>query len=256
VQLPPAIASLVGDGQLNPVDVGCTSASVFRIDRPGRPTIFLKCALVARQEGLADEAGRLRWLHGRLAVPRVLAFLVHRDREYLVTSGLAGVNGVVAGMRNPEAVVTGMAGALARLHAQPARGCPFDETLQVRIERARARLEQGLVDEADFDDERHGMTAAQVWRELETHPALSESPVLTHGDACLPNVIFDGDAVAGFVDCGRAGAADAYQDLALAAHSIAGNLGPAWVVPFFEAYGLSLPDDRKLRLYRLLDEFF
>ena len=32
-----------------------------------------------------------------------------------------------------------------------------------------------------------------------------EDLVFTHGDYCLPNVIIDGEEVAGFVDWGRAG---------------------------------------------------
>jgi aminoglycoside 3'-phosphotransferase-2 len=69
-------------------------------------------------------------------------------------------------------------------------------------------------------------------------------------------VIFQGLQVTGFVDCGRAGIADRYQDLALASRSIESNLGSRWSEAFFVNYGLPDPDGSKLDFYRLLDEFF
>ena len=89
---------------------------------------------------------------------------------------------------------------------------------------------------------------------LATRPGV-EDAVVTHGDACLPNLMLHGDAFAGFVDCGRLGVADRHQDLALACRSIRHNLGEPCVEPFFAAYGLA-PDPARLAFYDLLDELF
>ncbi|HLX56069.1 MAG TPA: phosphotransferase, partial [Ktedonobacteraceae bacterium] len=59
-----------------------------------------------------------------------------------------------------------------------------------------------------------------------------------------------------FIDWGRAGIADRYQDLALAARSLAYNFGPGWESLLWEAYGLQTVDAAKIAFYRLLDEFF
>jgi aminoglycoside 3'-phosphotransferase-2 len=239
----------------DPVQIGKSEASVFRL-RTRAGTLFLKTSSVAEGGDLGAEAERLRWLAGRIPVPDVVSFAKEDGREYLLVTALPGVNGVEAGRECPDAVATGLATALRVLHAQPVAGCPFEQTVATQIERARHRVRARLVDEADFDEERLGRTASELLAEVEPSRPDDEARVLTHGDPCLPNVMFHDSRFAGFIDCGRAGVADPYQDLALAARSIGSNLGQDWVPIFFKSYGVPNPDERKLAFYRLLDEFF
>jgi aminoglycoside phosphotransferase len=58
------------------------------------------------------------------------------------------------------------------------------------------------------------------------------------------------------VDLARAGVADRYQDLALAARSLEYNVGPGYASLLWEVYGLRDPDEAKIAYYQLLDEFF
>jgi len=116
-------------------------------------------------------------------------------------------------------------------------------------------VSSGRVDEADFDDERLGRTAEDVFAEmLSTLPETYDLAV-THGDACLPNFMVEGSSFTGYIDCGRLGISDIYQDLALAVRSIERNLGQAWIAPFFRAYGVA-PDQQRIAFYCLLDEFY
>jgi aminoglycoside phosphotransferase len=255
MHVPAAIRPFVEGSSCDPVGIGKSAASVFRLRTPVG-TLFLKICATSEDGGLDAEAERLRWLAGRLAVPNVVSFAKDDEREYLLVTGLRGVNGVEAGRERPEDVTSGLAQALKSLHAQPVAGCPFDQTVVTQIARARRRVASGFVDEADFDEERIGRTAPELLAEIEVYRRNNEACALTHGDPCLDNVMFDDGRVAGFVDCGRAGVADPYQDLALAARSIGSHLGREWISVFFRQYGLPTPDERKLAFYRLLDEFF
>jgi aminoglycoside 3'-phosphotransferase-2 len=253
--LPPQIAVLIGEGEFERVASGCTRAAVHRVRRRGKPTLFLKSVRATTCEDLAGEAERLGWLSGRVRVPTVVGYARHEGVEYLLTTALAGSNAAQVGVQDPATAVRGVGRALASLHAVSVAGCPFDERRSASAARAYSNLLNGCVDEAEFDEERLGLTGEDVWRQLEQFPIFDERSVVTHGDACLANIVLEKD-IGGFVDCGRAGLADPFRDLAVVSLSIEGTLGSQWVQPFFEAYGLAEIDNRKLTFYRLLDEFF
>lgn len=54
----------------------------------------------------------------------------------------------------------------------------------------------------------------------------------------------------------RAGISDRYQDLAIAARSLANKFDAKWVPLLFKDYGIENIDYSKLEFYKLLDEFF
>jgi aminoglycoside 3'-phosphotransferase II len=253
--------------------VGESGARVVRWDAGGSPALFLKSATRVRgaeSDFLSGEAARLRWMRGRgLPVPDVLHHSVLGEREWLLTGAVPGIDAAAAAVQlrrapDVERATASLVGALAEglrlLHATDVGKCPFQHPAAARIAEGRVRADRGLVDEGDFDASRRGWSAVQVVAALETTRPARERAVLTHGDYCLPNVMVrregDGWALSGFVDCGRAGAADPYQDLALAARSVDFNLGSAWVQRLFEAAGVSEPDPARLEFYALLDELF
>jgi aminoglycoside phosphotransferase len=100
------------------------------------------------------------------------------------------------------------------------------------------------------------MTASQVLDLLQQDRPPENDLVFNHGDYCLPNVIIQNDQVSGFVDLGRAGVSDRYNDLAIASRSIKYNLGPKYEVLFFEYYGMGKVNPDKIAYYRMMDELF
>jgi aminoglycoside 3'-phosphotransferase II len=264
--LPPTLAADLAKHVPSEIGTGESGANVVRFERPASTTVYLKSRAVAPSSPnrpLFDEAERLGWMQAvGLPVPAVLQYHEWKGREYLLLTAVPGQD--AAAPRPAEqhgAVVAALAAGLRTLHATNISACPFDYSGGVRLARAEAQVRAGVVDESDFDQARRGRSPNDLYAELVAAPAPPEDRVFTHGDYCLPNVMLVADAggafrVSGFVDCGTAGIADRYQDLALCARSVAGNLGPEWVPALFARYGLENVDQRKIDYYQLLDEFF
>jgi aminoglycoside 3'-phosphotransferase-2 len=255
--LPHGLRELLRDYAWHRQTIGHSQAGVFRLEAKSRPSLFLKTEQVGPFAELTDELTRLRWLAGQgIGCPEVIAFETHAGHGWLLISALPGRDLVSAPPADASNTILIMASALRKLHALDANSCPFDHRLVRRIAAARARMDAGAVDETDFDDERQGSTAADVFAHLLARKPATEDVVVTHGDACMPNFMAAEGTFSGFIDCGRLGVADRHQDLALACWSIRHNLGDAWVQPFLDRYGFAETNPGKLSYYRLLDEFF
>ena len=236
--------------------IGESRADVFRLRQDDGTDLFLKSEPVEELGELADEIERLRWLRQMdMPAPAVLDEVTEHQRHWLLMTTVPGRDLASASELSAEQVINILATALRTLHRVPVALCPFDHSLRRRIARAQEHVRAGLVDETDFDDERLGRSAEDVLAELLSTQPKTHDLVVTHGDACLPNFMALDAGFSGFIDCGRLGISDRYQDLALAARSIERNLGLEWVKPFFELYGVE-PDEQRITFYCLLDEFF
>lgn len=261
--LPAELQTLVGAAQFEADQMGKSGTQVFRVAGAESLPCYLKVGTLHLIQHLNDEKERLLWLQGRLPVPQVLYYGEAHSKAYLLLSEIPGkISCAEVFQVDLPRLVQKLAHSLRMIHNLPLAGCPFDRRLPVMLAQAKFHIESGQVDESDFDDELLGLSAETVFQQLLTQQADldSEDLVFTHGDFCLPNVLLDQFSyeVTGFIDWGRAGVADRYQDLALATCSLEYNWGAEWVELFFAEYGIPAPkiNRPKVEFYRLLDEFF
>ena len=238
-----------------PIVHGKSVADVWRIALGDGNSVFLKSEMLHPQAELPGEIERLNWLTSMgFKAPRVIDAEQSADRLWLLMSAVPGED-LTHYTADHQTFIRAYAQGLKRMHALDTTTCPFDQGVAARLTEGEARMTAGLVDESDFDGERRGWTVAQVLDWLHANRPQTGQQIVTHGDATTNNILALDGRFSGMVDCGRAGLADVWQDLALACRSIKYSLGEKHISPFLAAYGAEW-DEAKYRFYCTLDELF
>jgi len=217
-------------------------------------TMYLKVSGAAVHAGVGDERQRLRWAAGKLPVPAVIDADETDGIEWMQLAALRGSDGTDPRLlSHPARLVHRLASALRQLHDTPASGCPFDFRIPAAMAHVEARLRGGEIKPSEFKPAFGHYTAEAAVAELRAWLPAGEDPVLTHGDYCAQNIIFDADQLSGFVDVGALAIADRWRDLAVATWSLEWNIGPGYEDLLLRAYGVE-PDPTRMQFYRLLYE--
>lgn len=251
MQLPKRLLPYVENEAYRTDEIGRSGSQVLIL--PGKVLkIERKCA------ESDNEHAMYAWLRGKLSVPRVFESFSEDGYNYLLMERAAGEMACGEGMmRDPQHAVSMLAKGLRALWSVDITDCPADQRLSSKLPRAKARLEAGLIDEGDTEPDtltRFGSMQA-LYRYLDERRP-EEDLVFSHGDYCLPNVFFDRGVVSAFIDLGRSGVADRWQDIALCVRSLAHNFGTDRYREMLLAE-LNLPcDAERIDYYILLDEFF
>ncbi|MDE5803640.1 MAG: aminoglycoside 3'-phosphotransferase [Lachnospiraceae bacterium] len=262
IWLPDEIQSIVQDKPCEKNNIGMSDSQVFMYD-----DMVLK--IQAASEETENEVCVCRWLKDRIPVPRIEAYCVADKKAYSLMSRIYGKMACdETYMENPVRLLDIVTKALQMLWNVDIADCPCDNSLSVKLAMARYNVENGLVDLDNVEPETFGengfASPAELLRWLEDNRP-EEDLVFSHGDFCLPNLFADGDRVTGFIDLGKMGVADRWQDIALCYRSLKHNFegkynggkvyGGYYPEMLFERLGVK-PDWEKLKYYILLDELF
>ena len=125
----------------------------------------------------------------------------------------------------------------------------------MRLGRAGTLVDNGKVDPRAFAPRNRDVTPGALLERLR-RAVPSEDVVVVHGDATLSNMIVGNDLSVGFIDCGHAGRADPYVDLALVTEGLAERFGTAMADRFMGATTESRAERTQGRLFPDLYELF
>lgn len=237
-----------------PVVRGMSGAKLWRLHTA--PQQYLKLAQGAGAAPLREEIARTRWLGDQgICVPRIARVHASAGSTALLTYA---VNGIPADEIHwpVERVLMAIGRGLARLHALPLSDCPFDEGLSVRLGRARAAVERGTVDPAQFASRNRRIAPDKLLARLAGLREPAPDLVVAHGDATLSNLLVGPDETLAFVDCGHLGRADRYLDLAVLCAEAVAHFGENARRVLTRAYGLRRWNAAKAAYYADLYEFF
>ena len=262
--LPEKIRSMVTDEPYERDEIGMSGASIF---------LFGDQVLKVQEdaEEAENEVRMMRFLQGKLPVPRIRACEGYEGKSYLLMSKCEGQMACAREyMSHPTVLRKLLAEGLKRLWSVDISDCPSDQTLMRKLEMARYNIEHGLVDMENVEPDTFGEDGFRDPEELlawlyENRP--EEELALSHGDYCLPNIFGHKDEVTGFIDLGKTGIADKWCDIAICYRSLSHNYSGRYGKRFdavcseyddrqlFRELGVE-PDWEKIRYYILLDELF
>lgn len=220
------------------------------------------------QEESDNEHIMMAWLADKLPVPKVLCTEKENEINYLLMSRINGkMSCSTELLANPKHLVKLLADGLRMLWSVDVRECPYNNSIDKKLYLAEIRVRNGLCDIENAESTTYGVNGFEnpeellQWLKENRH---DEEPVFSHGDYCLPNIIIKDDKINGFIDLGRSGIADKYQDIALCYRSLQHNYDGKYGGGVYEGFDAKIlfdelniiPDWNKIKFYILLDELF
>ena len=264
--LPSSIQTLISGKPFETDSMGESGSGVYVFDDFVLKIVDARNKQIRERNDISVQV--MRWLDGKLPVPKVICYESDNDFQYLLMSRVTGkMSCDEYYLEHPRELCRLLAQAFRMLWSVDVTGCPRERTIENELEEAKYRVENNLVDLEDAEPDTFGENgfenpeALLDW--LETHKPEYE-PVLSHGDFCLPNIFFKDNEVSGFIDLGATGIGDKWRDIALCYRSLKHNVDGTFgnkIYPdvnpdlLLEELGIE-PNNEKIRYYILLDELF
>ena len=265
-KLPASIKKLIASKPYTVDSFGKSGSGVFVFDDCVLKIVDARDILIREHNETSVQV--MRWLEGKLPVPKVICYEADNYFQYLLMSHISGkMSCDEYYLEHPRELCRLLAQAFKMLWSIDLTGCPRERTIENELEDARYRVENNLVDLDDAEPDTFGENgfenpqALLAW--LQNHKPEYE-PVLSHGDFCLPNIFLKDNQVSGFIDLGAAGIGDKWRDIALCyrslKHNVDGTFGDK-IYPdvnpdlLLEELGIDT-NHEKIRYYILLDELF
>ena len=176
--------------------------------------------------------------------PQVVTFFHQEgDTQYLLTERVPGRSASSGFPEEEKPELTRLlAMGLRQIHALSPAGCPGNCRAEMLISATRTWLHSGGFLEEDAQELQDKLL------QLDAASLPTEDLVFTHGDYCLPNIMVDGNRLAGSIDWGYAGVGDPYRDFVAAEYSVRRNLEEEYVPQFFKEYGVE-PEQEKMAVH-------
>lgn len=261
MNLPPKIKEVIGTRPYTIDKIGMSGSQVLHFE-----DLVLK--IEEQREESDNEHTMMAWLSERLPVPKIICSENLNGINYLLMSRIEGnMSCAPELLEDPVNLMKLLASGLKMLWGIDVTECPYNNSIDSKLKLAETRVQDNLCDMEEAEPTTYGAGGFENPEELlqwlkENRP--EEELVFSHGDYCLPNIIVKNNRVNGFIDLGRSGIADKYQDIALCYRSLQHNYGGKHGGRAHEDFDSEMifhelqivPDLNKIKYYILLDELF
>lgn len=247
------IINFIENASLKEIGIGCSDSQVIQVIKDNQ-AYYLK---IAKKGTLTQEYNALKWLDGKLSVPKIVLFDNDNKNEFLITKAMLGE--MVCSpiyVNNPTEALKIIKEAFDNIYAVPISTCPFDVSNKYKLSLIKENVKKGLVKNENLKEEtlqRFGSVENLLNYLIDNQ--FPEELCFSHGDTSLPNIFAFDNKFSGFIDVGECGIADKWFDLAICEKSIRRNYGEEYVSKFYEQLNI-IPDRNKLDYYLLMMELY
>ena len=252
-ELTTKVSEFIENANLEEIGIGCSDSQVFKIEKNNN-IFFLK---MAKKGMLKSEYEKLKWLNGKLNVPKVVLYDLSQDTEFLITEAVVGE--MVCSdyyTNNPDIGIKVIAEAFKQIYSVNIESCPFDVSIDYKLSLVQNSVKNNLIEEANIKKsifKKFG-SINNILKYLEEN-RFEDELCFSHGDTSLPNIFASNDKFVGFIDVGECGIADKWFDLAICEKSIRRNYGEEYIEKFYKELGV-VPDRDKIDYYLVMMELY
>jgi len=247
------VIDFIANAKINEISIGCSDSQVVRIEKKNN-VYFLK---IAKKGLLTSEYKKLKWLEGKLEVPKIVLYDENDTTEFLITEAIKGE--MICSdtyTKNPKLGLKIIANAFKKILDVNIDDCPFDVSIDYKLELVKRNVENKLIDISQLSEKtlkKYG-NLENVLQYLNDNKFYEEK-CFSHGDTSLPNIFALNNEFSGFIDVGECGIADQWFDLAICEKSIRRNFGEEYISEFYKELNIT-PDREKIDYYLLMMELY
>jgi aminoglycoside 3'-phosphotransferase-3 len=236
--------------------IGMSPAKVYKLINFGE-TAYLKYSNKLFENTtycVGRETKIIKWLNGKIHIPKIIFDEKYNDNYFMVMTEIKGKIIENCGL-SPYEYIKYMTKLLLQIQSIDITDCPFDSSIDVRLNELKYLIDNNLADTNidNWEETTVFSTPDELLTWLcENKP--KEDLVFSHGDFCGSNIILNENNI-GIIDLGRAGKADKWLDISFCIRDIRNELGKEYVDYFISLIKIE-PDWDKINYYILLDELF
>ena len=247
------VSEFIKNSDLEDIGIGCSDSQVIKVKKT-QNTYYLK---ISKKGMLTSEFEKLKWLQGKLSVPKIILYDVSDNTEYLITESVQGE--MVCSdyyINNPDVGIKVIADAFNNIYSVDIKNCPFDVAIDYKLSIIENNVKNKLIKEQDLKKEtleKYG-SLDNILKYLKENK-FYDGLCFSHGDTSLPNIFAYNNKFSGFIDVGECGLADKWFDLAICEKSIKRNYGEEFISKFYNELQI-IPDRNKIDYYLLMMELY
>ena len=239
------LLSLIKEDTLKKNNIGHSGTSIYEVECKNNDKAVLKIQELSIRSNLKDEYERIKWLQGKVNVPKIYYYKEKGNKKYLLMEKKEGLP-----VYKCDNFAYAIGKLLKQIHSIDISNCKFTQN----------SVDNLLKNALDHMDEIYPQVK-------EAYPNMSKKDVieflknkkpkdkvLVHGDYSLPNILMNDKGEISLIDLGDVSISSKYYDLFYLRKSMNRNKKMDYWEDLLKGYGINKLDEESLKWIEIIDK--